>query len=328
MLAIGSERKEEELRETIEYFVKKGADVNAVDEDGWGALHHSFHKLRSPTFNRWLIAQGASTTVVDKKGRSLVHLSTEYNDLPNLKMILETGAIRLIDLADNNNRLPLSIAVSDCTLSITQCLIENGVNVNSNGEEQFDASIAHRYPLHLAVQFNNKDHVKILINKGCLMGVMDNRHRTALHYAVMYADLNMCIIIVEGGTPVDAKDDEDRSAEDIAADWNMDEIRQYLISVRGRNEPYRRKRKEKRYSSDQGYGSEESQRHSFDEMNTIFPSDPSPSNTLSTLFSPLVLSSRESFGIPTMSQQPIFNTGPLIPLTRMGTLLHNNYPSV
>ncbi|KAF8383585.1 hypothetical protein PRIPAC_72727 [Pristionchus pacificus] len=332
LLAIRSERKEQPLREAVSELIKRGADVTVVDENGWGALHHAFHKLRSPNFNRWLISLGANPQVVDGAGRSLIHLSTEYNDLLNLQMILETAAIRLIDLPDHSNRIAISIAVADFTLPITRCLIDNGADVNSNGAEQFDQSVPRRYPLHIAVQCNNKDHVRMLIQEGARMQVRDNRERTALHYAVIYADLAMCRLIVDAGTQVDAEDDEGRTAEEMAAEWHMIEIEQFLISVRGRNEPYRkRKRAPKRYSSDQGYGSEESHRQEKDGERDSSPTGRSDTVATTPPLPPLVLSPRDSFGIPkwgTMAQLPIFHTRPLMPLTMMHTPLQTGYPAV
>ncbi|GMR59613.1 hypothetical protein PMAYCL1PPCAC_29808, partial [Pristionchus mayeri] len=325
LVIIRSERLEDQLRETMKELIKEGAQIDDVDNEGWGALHHSFHKLRSPNFNRWLISLGANPIQVDKKGRSLVHLATEYNDLPNLQMILSTAAVKLINLADDSNRIALSMAVSDCTLPIARCLLTHGADVDSNGDMQLDGDLPQKCPLHHAVECNSKEHVMLLINQGCRMHVLDNRHRTALHYAVQHGDLQMCRILVDAGIQVDARDDEDRTAEDMAAGWGMEKIREYLDSVRGRNEPFRKRRKLKRYS-DQGYGSEESQLHSRDETDFV----DRPSDTVSSPLPPLILSPRQSFGIPkwgTMAQLPMFTPGPVKPLSWMTTPLAN-FPSV
>ncbi|GMR47480.1 hypothetical protein PMAYCL1PPCAC_17675, partial [Pristionchus mayeri] len=261
LLATQSERLEESLRETIILLIKAGADLQAIDKNGRGALHHSLAKLRSPSFNQWMLSLGANPLVVDSNGKHALHISSECSDLPNLQLMLKTDAYRMIDMVDDSNRTALSISIYQGTPNLTRCLLDCGADVNCDGEDRFDPSLPRKCPIHLAIEFRDKEHVLMLISRGCRMTSRDYRGRTPLHYAVLHAHIDICRIVVDAGTPVDVVDDEDRSAEEMAADLRLTEIRDYLISVRGKNEPWIRKRdrKPKRYSSDQGYGSEESQ---------------------------------------------------------------------
>ncbi|GMT24865.1 hypothetical protein PFISCL1PPCAC_16162 [Pristionchus fissidentatus] len=314
LLLLQSTRKDMETLEIVRALVRTGADIKAIDTDGWGALHFSLHRHRTPAFNQKLIEMGANPQVVDVRGRSVIHLATEYCDLLNLEMMLQSDAVRMIDTADDRNRTPLSMAVADCQLAVARVLVDAGANLDSDGDEQFDPSIVQRFPLHCAVMSNNKEHAKLLIDRGCLLAVRDSRRRTPLHYAVLYADIGMCRMLVDAGVPVAWIDDEDRTAESISEEWKMTEVHQYLVSVRGQNEPpkKRNKKKTKRYSSDQGYGSEESRRAEEAESETSHGStrDPTPLPTL-------VVSPPLSFGLPNWAagaQLQMFHTTPFTPL--------------
>ena len=65
--------------DVIHKLLQRGADVNKRDrDDGRTALHYSARKNNTDAI-RLLLQNGASTTIKDKKGRTPIDCTREYN---------------------------------------------------------------------------------------------------------------------------------------------------------------------------------------------------------------------------------------------------------
>jgi ankyrin repeat protein len=70
--------------------IDNGADVNAVDKNGWTPLHFAT-KYNEKTV-KLLIDKGADVNAVDKEGWTPLHFTTKYNQKTITKLLIGNGS--------------------------------------------------------------------------------------------------------------------------------------------------------------------------------------------------------------------------------------------
>lgn len=91
----------------IDTLVAAGADLNAVDKDGWSALMWaSWSGLKDVTLK--LIEKGADLKIVDKKGNSALLIAAQAGRADVVKTLLEKGADRLVQNVDKKTAKDLA----------------------------------------------------------------------------------------------------------------------------------------------------------------------------------------------------------------------------
>jgi len=155
----------------VEYFIKKGIDINARDNKGDTALLIA-SKEYCYSAGSVLINNGANVDEKDMDGLAPLHIIHEFDyesDLSSLQiehfeLLIEKGAD--VNIQDNDENTPLHLAIKNENDEFAEMLIYNEADLNSINEDGMD-------PIYLAINKGNTYIFEALINKGVVV-VGDN----------------------------------------------------------------------------------------------------------------------------------------------------------
>lgn len=168
--------------DVVHMLLASGSDVDAVDEDGYTALHHA------AIHNKYELAQLLIKYLanVNKKelggGYTPLHFAAGLiikgevmetsQELVNL--LVDNGAD--VNVRNHNGVQPLGCAIMTGNLTIAKCLIERGADVNF-------VSIDGASPLHIAVSLGNLEAVIFLVENNANIHSKDYSNRSPLSVA-------------------------------------------------------------------------------------------------------------------------------------------------
>ena len=191
--------------------MRRGANVNAQDDEGGAPLHHTTR--RSPVTGL-LLDNGANINATDNNGRTPLHRALKYRNIDYWKTrrLLERGADA--DAPDGEGNRPMHLAIADGWYNVIRMLLDHGADIeggNSAGET----------PLHRAAIVDKYNIVRLLADRGADLNSSDNNGRTPLHRAVGdYHRYNGRYIVVRNmirrGADVNARGDDGRTPLDLA----------------------------------------------------------------------------------------------------------------
>lgn len=141
--------------EVVRFFIERGLDVNAKDNDSWTPLIAAATNTDSVEVLKALIDAGADTAVTDE-GWTLLHIAAAFNPAPTItKFFLEQG----FDTECRNERgfTPLMEAVSfQSNLDVIELLLDAGKDIAATNERG-------QTLLHLAAMNDESDVVRYLL---------------------------------------------------------------------------------------------------------------------------------------------------------------------
>jgi len=161
-----------------------------------------------------LSAQGASATLADSGGTTLIEWCAYYGDVSAIRFLLERGA-KLAALGDN---LGLSGAAFHGHWRLCEFLLENGADANRAAEDTGES------PLHAALVKANRPAadlvVEVLLDHGAnpdcrtkpgaptgsFMRDCRTKAESPLHRAAAFGSAEVVAALIDAGARVDAKD--------------------------------------------------------------------------------------------------------------------------
>mmetsp|Transcript_13928 Transcript_13928/g.54968 ORF Transcript_13928/g.54968 Transcript_13928/m.54968 type:complete len:1140 (+) Transcript_13928:94-3513(+) len=152
----------------VKLLLKKGANSNQADANGWTPLHHSAKMSYFKIFEQLV-----------RKGKAIVTLPTQDDKLEN--------ALGLLCRNDAFNPAPLLKAV--------KCLLTAQGHVNVPNADQ-------NMPLHFACDTGTREVVALLLQNGADVAAVNNLGETALHLAVRKGRADVVSLLLENGAPV------------------------------------------------------------------------------------------------------------------------------
>ena len=149
----------------VEALIDHGADLYAIDNNGWSVVHHALVSGREALwhFLRRVITNWNTTIAAELLGNwcqdaTAIHLAASL-DSNALKFLLRNGLISDINHATKQHETPLCIAVLSGIARNVDLLLEADADTTLSWYEGSTL-------LHLAARFGHMEIVKIVVNKG------------------------------------------------------------------------------------------------------------------------------------------------------------------
>ncbi|XP_062598734.1 uncharacterized protein LOC134260163 [Saccostrea cucullata] len=171
-----------------------------------------------------------------------------------IKVLIEHGAD--VNIADENGRTPLSIAIEKSSLEVVKCLVENSANVNEQinsfkgnallcavGMEDFemakyllsvkaDPNILNEdgnSPLHRATERGLKDIVQLLLDYNADINLATSESMSALHLATRLGNAEIVQLLLDCNADINLATSESMSALHLATRLGNAEITNILL---------------------------------------------------------------------------------------------------
>ena len=112
----------------IKFLVKKGADLKALDPQGYAPIHTAARK-RHPELIALFAALGADLNEPDADGMTPLQHAVMRNHVPSVKVLLERGA----DMEKKNAEgySPLALAIAEAKYEVAKVLLDGGAHIDS-----------------------------------------------------------------------------------------------------------------------------------------------------------------------------------------------------
>lgn len=125
---------------TVRKLIKKGGDINLLDDRGYSALHYAA-KSGETNIVMKLFWKGASLDLLSSSGRACevtaLHFAAMKGHTATVRELIRIGAS--IDVVDTVGRTALIFAVENNRVEVVKVLIASGANVNHPDANQWTA---------------------------------------------------------------------------------------------------------------------------------------------------------------------------------------------
>ena len=169
---------------------------------------------------RFLLEKGASYNVVDSDGRSLIELSIHWGNPGMMSLLQEYGANYQHVTTAGSDVHPIWKAVHEGQSASVARLLDGGVSVEY---EHHGVRM-----LQLAIEVDNLEVVRLLLDRGAAVDVPDTRGWTALHSAAWSGDLGTFLLVLQKADNKEPKDQQGWTPLDIAAFYKHHAITKLL----------------------------------------------------------------------------------------------------
>ena len=158
---------------------------------------------------RFLLERGASYNVADSDGRSLIELSIHWGNPEVISLLQEHGANYQHVTTAGSDMHPIWKAVHEGQGASVAKLLDGGVSVEyeHNGVRM----------LQLAIEVDNLEVVRLLLERGAAVDVPDLRGWTALHSAAWSGNVETILLVLQKTENKEAKDHQGWTPLDLAA---------------------------------------------------------------------------------------------------------------
>ncbi|MGQ0673387.1 MAG: quinoprotein dehydrogenase-associated putative ABC transporter substrate-binding protein [Hyphomicrobium sp.] len=213
----------------IQFLVKKGADVDRRDRQGYTALHSASRHRDDPVLDA-LIAMGADVNATDQDGFTALHHAVLRNHPHAVTALLGAGAHG--DARTRDGFTPLAMAIIEDQYKAAMALIAGQVPVaTAVGETSLTPLMLaagkeeRRLTLGAGVsrveKFNPKDPgaidvVRALIGRGADVNAVSGNGLTALLLAAAHNNAPIVGALAEAGSDRNFKNPQGKTASDIA----------------------------------------------------------------------------------------------------------------
>ncbi len=157
--------------ESLLKLIRKGADVNAKDEQQLPPLHYAAYRGRSNTL-QILLDHGAEVNTSNGIGYTPLMVASREGRTDAVRLLLEYGAA--VNATSISGQMALSFAATYAHSGVVQLLLEHGATVKGKGAES---------ALLGAALNGNSDNVHLLLVAGVDFRATNNGGKTALDLA-------------------------------------------------------------------------------------------------------------------------------------------------
>ena len=206
--------------ESIEEYLQQGGDPHGKDKEGQTLLHYAAGAgAKKDLLESLLTVPEIDINTADIHGMTPLHIACRYDELENVKTLLEYGAA--VDARDRNEKTPLiilaqyyhsGISGDEQEVQIARMLLENGAEVNA-------ADAFGKTPLLCLSEANMDKHLaftRLLIEHGADVNRQDCAGKTFLHGASEMGTAAMMKLAIEAGADLNMRNYYGRSILNVA----------------------------------------------------------------------------------------------------------------
>lgn len=204
--------------ESAKLLIDKGADVEALQDDGWTPLLLATNSMPAEIKWEWPNKLGPNPTGVWKPP-----VGHDTSGKPEIAMYL-IDKVKNVDQQGYNGMTPLMMACQSGYDIIVRTLLEKGADI-----EKVDTSQGWT-PLMFAISSNRIEITKILLDTGANIDVLDLEQRSPLMIAASNANLEISSVLIKMGAKVNFKNDGNLTALAIASSQEDLSVFQLLLS--------------------------------------------------------------------------------------------------
>jgi hypothetical protein len=125
--------------------------------------------------------------------------------------------------SSSNQETPVSIAADLGDVEVMAVLLDSGFDVEGSNSLRMSA-------LHTAARRGNLDMCRLLLGRGAVVDNSNGYISTPLHAAAKYGRLSVVKLLVERRADVRMKDDDGRTASEVARREGMTDVAEWLDS--------------------------------------------------------------------------------------------------
>lgn len=218
-------------KDRVTYLAKKGADLNALDNQGYAALHsaarHRKHALMST-----LIALGSKVNQPDSDGFAPVHHAVMRNHPQSIRVLAKAGADLNAPVLDEFT--PLGLAIVEDRYLAAVALIEAGADIErasgkdgltplmlASGKENYRPSLGAGKQHIQKLKPDDPGTLEVsdaLIKKGAKVNAVSKSGVTALMLAAAHNNAPTVGLLIQAGAKTGIKSPNGKTAKDFAND--------------------------------------------------------------------------------------------------------------
>ncbi|KAF3099580.1 hypothetical protein TWF569_004720 [Orbilia oligospora] len=249
----------------IKYFLSKGIDVNIKHNGGhqpvWEAL--AYGRIEAM---KLLVENGSSPRTTWGHGRQLIHFASARGDYAAVKYLLEIDR-KIVNIQQNDGSSPLRECAFYGHEDVACLLLDSGadwlletydrrtagfISLEQGRTNIFSLFLKRGFslkkpvsrgicnsgtPLHVAAGYGYQEVVKEILELGAInpqsfnISLPDSRGNTALHNAVNTGLLSVVQLLVENGIDIEKKNNDSKTALDLAIEFGYSSVERYLRSA-------------------------------------------------------------------------------------------------
>uniref|UniRef100_A0ABD2XNG9 Uncharacterized protein n=1 Tax=Trichogramma kaykai TaxID=54128 RepID=A0ABD2XNG9_9HYME len=224
-----------------ESLLRRGGDLNLVDERGWTPLHTIC--MRNDRLAEWLfglsesMCQPVQVNARDKRGNTPLHYALDCNLRATVELLLRKGADP--NLANEEGLTPLHIICKRERVSFLESFLKNAEEVNQLVRVDARDKLGHT-SLHLALLLNADIEVpELLLKKGADANLANEKGLTPLHIICEREKVSFLksflknVEEVNQLVQIDARNNEGNTPLHLALECNADKKVSELLLQRG-----------------------------------------------------------------------------------------------
>lgn len=207
--------------ETLPVLISAGANINLVDYKGQTALHVAIHQEKWNAASK-LVQAGADLEVRQPDGKTALHLAISMRNQEFTQVLISRGANVDRVLREHT---PLTMAISTRVTAITAILIDRGADVNLGSRNG-------NTPLLAAAATGHDETIRYLLANGAdISAAKSQLGYTAMHMAAHKNKSHVLGLLVHSGAAINALDSNGETPLLVAAKLGNGESAMQLVKL-------------------------------------------------------------------------------------------------